>query len=251
MTDELEPLAPELYIALEVERARPPPPADQLARLAARLDATFTPPTPPSVATPAGNAVSAGLATKVGLLAAGLLIGTVAGSQLQLHFGPQREVIVEKVVEVPVRVEVQVPVPVPADPAPIAKPPVPAAKEKETARSPIELERLLVEQATAALGRGKGEDALAACREHATRFPSGQLAEEREIVAIRALMLLGRRADAVARADGVPREVPREFVDRRGAGSGALKCARYAPLPDPLPAGAGRGRKRCATSCTG
>ncbi len=200
MTDELEPLPPEMYFALEVERARPPPSAEQLARLQARLDATMTPPTP-SAAGPAGNAVSAGLATKVGLLAAGLLIGTVAGSQLQLHFGPPREVIVEKVVQVPVRVEVQVPVVVPSEPPPpppvVAKAP-PVAKE--TARAPIELERLLVEQATAALGRGKGEDALAACGEHARRFPSGQLAEEREIVAIRALMLLGRRAEAETRA---------------------------------------------------
>ena len=208
MTDELDPLPPEISFALEVERARPAPPADQLARLQARLDATFIPPTPPSVGAPAASSALAG---KVGLLVAGLVVGTVAGSQLQLHYGEPREVIVEKRVEIPVRVEVPVAVPVPSDDGANSLSPrervgvrgpevAPAIPTKEPVRAPIELERLLVEQATAALGRGKGEDALAACREHAQRFPSGQLAEEREIVAIRALMLLGRRADAEVRA---------------------------------------------------
>lgn len=60
--------------------------------------------------------------------------------------------------------------------------------------APTELERLLVEQATSALGRGQGADALAACVEHQRRFPSGRLAEERERVAIgaRAAHLMAR-----------------------------------------------------------
>jgi hypothetical protein len=207
MTDELEPLSADVFKALEVERARPAVPADQLARLASRLDATFAPPAAP--VTPSA-APASGLAAGVGgvggkavLLAVGLALGAVGGAQLQKNFGAPREVVVErvveKVVEVPVRVEVQVPVEVPVE-AP--RPPVAELRPKQTepVRAPVELERLIIEQATAALGRGKGDDALAACAEHAKRFPSGQLVEERESVAIRALVVLGRKDQAIARA---------------------------------------------------
>lgn len=191
MNDELEPLPDELFKVLDVERARPAVPADQLARLASRLDATFA---ATALVTPAAG-VAAGLGGKAVLLAVGLAVGAVGGAQLQERFGTPREVIVEKRVEVPVRVEVQVPAPVVVAPV-VVKPAVVAP-----GRAPIELERLLVEQATSALGRGQGADALAACAEHEKRFPAGQLAEEREIVAIRALVLMGRKAEAVSRAD--------------------------------------------------
>lgn len=202
MNHELEPLPDDLFKVLEVERARPPVPADQLARLASRLDTALRCPAAASgLQSPAPSGVAAGLGGKAALLAVGLALGAVGGAQVQKYFGEPREVIVEKRVEVPVRVEVQVPLEVRA---PVDSTPAPAApvvvKPKELVRAPIELERLLIEQATSALGRGKGEDALAACAEHARRFPSGQLAEERESIAIRALMELGRKAEAVARA---------------------------------------------------
>ncbi len=198
MNHELEPLPDDLFKVLEVERARPPVPPDQLARLASRLDATLGSPAAPSgLGSPATSGVAAGLGGKAALLVVGLALGAVGGAGVQKYFGEPREVIVEKRVEVPVRVEVQVPAPVNPTPVPVAPMVV---KPKEIGRAPIELERLLIEQATSALGRGKGEDALAACAEHARRFASGQLAEERESIAIRALMELGRKEEALARA---------------------------------------------------
>lgn len=79
-------------------------------------------------------------------------------------------------------------------------------------RAPIELERLLIEQATSALGRGQGGDALAACVEHQRRFPSGQLSEERESVAIRALVLMGMKKEAVARAESFRNSFPESLL---------------------------------------
>jgi hypothetical protein len=231
MTDELEPLSDDLFKVLDVERARPPVPADQLARVTARLDAAFaTALAPTQQLTPSRvQGPGAGLVGKAMLLAVGLTVGAIGGAQVQARYGAPREVIIERRVEVPVRVEVQVPVPAPLDapPPPVVnaparpKEPVPVAAPLDApppvvnaptrsqepvpvpapTRAPIELERLLVEQATSALGRGQGPDALAACVEHQRRFPSGQLAEERESVAIRALVLLGRKKEAVARAE--------------------------------------------------
>ncbi|WP_437970184.1 hypothetical protein WMF04_13155 [Sorangium sp. So ce260] len=57
----------------------------------------------------------------------------------------------------------------------------------------------LVDQSRAALAQDPGA-ALAALDRHQTDFPKGRLAEEREFIAIRALMRLGRADEARARA---------------------------------------------------
>ena len=61
-------------------------------------------------------------------------------------------------------------------------------------------ERVLVERARSALARGDGEQALAAADQHAEKFPRGQLAEEREALAIQALVAVGRGHEAAERA---------------------------------------------------
>jgi hypothetical protein len=62
-----------------------------------------------------------------------------------------------------------------------------------------EAEMTLLRSAQDALGRAPSE-ALARCDEHARGYPRGALAEEREIIAVDALVRLGRRDDADARA---------------------------------------------------
>lgn len=87
---------------------------------------------------------------------------------------------------------------------PIPPPPstsrAPATTPSLGAASTLARERELLDVGRAALARGRGDDALAAAKEHAKYFPSGQLAEEREVLAIQALRLAGRNADAKARA---------------------------------------------------
>ena len=97
---------------------------------------------------------------------------------------------------------------VPGQPAPPPSPPAPepprvdlVRRPPPAARNPIEVERQLLDVARGALERGKPEAALAAARKHERAFPSGVLVQEREAMAIRALAMLGRHAEAQARAD--------------------------------------------------
>jgi hypothetical protein len=197
MSEELEPLSLELSRALDAERARPPVSADQVSRLASRLESTFVLGT-----AAAAPVVAASVASKVALVTAGLLVGGVSGALLHAQLATPREVIVEKRVEVKVPVEVRVEVPVvpPVDVKPTARVQVPTPVPAPPSITQADGERLLIEQASAAVARGKGEDALTACDAHSRKFPSGQLAEERESLAIRALVLLGRRDEASVRA---------------------------------------------------
>lgn len=197
MSEELEPLSSELSHALEAERARPPVSADQVSRLASRLESTFALGT-----AAAAPVVAASVASKVVLVTVGLLVGGVSGALLHAQFAAPREVIVEKRVEVKVPVEVRVEVPVvqPVEVKPVPRVQVPTPVPVPAPVVQADGERLLIEQASAAVARGKGDDALTACDAHTRKFPNGQLAEERESLAIRALVLLGRRDEATARA---------------------------------------------------
>jgi hypothetical protein len=61
-------------------------------------------------------------------------------------------------------------------------------------------ELVLLEEAQDALGREPGR-ALGLADQHARIHPNGMLAQEREVLAVDALLRLGRRAEAEARAD--------------------------------------------------
>jgi hypothetical protein len=87
-----------------------------------------------------------------------------------------------------------------------------------SAPSGLRAEHALLEQARAALARGDAEAALGAVEAHASRFPLGQLAEEREALYVRALVLAHRGDDAAARAraffDAYPDSIHRGAVER-------------------------------------
>jgi hypothetical protein len=65
----------------------------------------------------------------------------------------------------------------------------------------------LVRQAREALGGDPGAS-LRLTAEHARLYPHGALAQEREVIAIDALVRLGRRDDAKARAEALLRRFP-------------------------------------------
>jgi hypothetical protein len=69
-----------------------------------------------------------------------------------------------------------------------------------SAASSLSAERSLLDRARAALTGGDAQNALALADEHARRFIPAQLAEEREALAIQALAVDGRYADARGRA---------------------------------------------------
>jgi outer membrane protein assembly factor BamD (BamD/ComL family) len=61
-------------------------------------------------------------------------------------------------------------------------------------------ERKLLDEARNALTRGDLEATMKGVERHQSRFPQGELAEEREALAIKALARLGRGDEARARA---------------------------------------------------
>jgi len=62
-------------------------------------------------------------------------------------------------------------------------------------------ERALLDQARAALVSGDSAAALAALDRHRRGFPDGRLAEERDVLRLKALLAAGRAAEARAAAE--------------------------------------------------
>jgi hypothetical protein len=77
-----------------------------------------------------------------------------------------------------------------------------------------EAEVKLVERAQDAL-RARPAEALALCDEHARRFPSGMVTQECEVIAVEALVKLGRRGEAKARAGRFKARFPGAAAGRR------------------------------------
>lgn len=195
MSDELEPLADDLAGALATERARPGLTAEAQARLVARIGAAVAvAPVAPAPA-PAPNVLGAKVvAVALASLATGGVLGAAGVTLLRPVPVPER-VVVEKVVVKEVRVEVPVPVVEPVAPVNPVKRVEPPSEDGQLAA-----ERVLVEAARVALTRGHADEALTQLGTHERRFRAGRLAEERESLAIQALLSLGKTDEAKARA---------------------------------------------------
>ena len=76
----------------------------------------------------------------------------------------------------------------------------------------ISEERALLDPARTALGRGDGASALGGVKRHEQRFPKGQLTEEREAIAVQALVALGRGDEARARGERFKRTYPNSVL---------------------------------------
>ncbi|MER2560871.1 MAG: hypothetical protein ABTQ32_09140 [Myxococcaceae bacterium] len=150
-----------------------------------------------SAGLPAAAAVSsATVAAKAGVsvlskvlpvltLAAGVGLGVAADRFVLRPNSVTERVVVERV---------EVPVPVP-EPKPVVK--VPA--KKAAAVDTLGRERVLLDLARSALSSGDVAKALAAVQSHEAQFPSGQLTEEREALAVQILWTAGRRDEATRR----------------------------------------------------
>jgi hypothetical protein len=82
------------------------------------------------------------------------------------------------------------------------------------ADDPFVTERSLLDRARTALERDDPTRALRLAEEHERRFPEGLLGQEREAIAISALVVLGRNADARARAADFRRRFPDSILRR-------------------------------------
>ncbi len=93
-----------------------------------------------------------------------------------------------------------------------------APSASSSSSSSLAAERDLIDTARAALSRGRADDALAAVQLHATRYPNGSLAEEREFLAIQALSMAGRTEAANERAARFHRRYPKSIFGSSIAG---------------------------------
>jgi len=98
----------------------------------------------------------------------------------------------------------------PSGPAssPAATPASPRTAPSALAPNQLELERQLLDGARSALARGQGSRALELTKEHERTFRRGILAQEREALAVRALLSLGRVDEARARTERFRRSYP-------------------------------------------
>jgi hypothetical protein len=218
---------------LESTEADGPTP-EQLASLTAKVAFLF--PLPPgggpgpagggggggaSAATSTGTAVTTKVAigSAIGALVVGAVAGTVAlvrprevvtaAPVVMVRVDAGASVAAGQIDPTPVVAPVQAPV-VPVaptlTPAPAPRhvtPPTPVA-EKTPTQPPAppqheDAELALLQRAMSASQRGDAQAALATALEHATTYPNSSLAQEREVIAIEALVTLGRPAEAKAR----------------------------------------------------
>ncbi|HVH42843.1 MAG TPA: hypothetical protein VM925_10890, partial [Labilithrix sp.] len=89
-------------------------------------------------------------------------------------------------------------------------------------------ERALIDTARTALARGLASDALAATDSHAKRFPHGRLAEEREALAVQALVAKGDAPAARTRAARFRRSFP-DSIFRAAVDSAVASLDKAAP----------------------
>jgi hypothetical protein len=207
--DEGSEASPALRAMLRAGRAEVPS-AEALGRLSARLPSGTG---GPGGAGPGG--ASSGGATAGWLAAAGIVGVVIVGVVLRSPGPEVRPLEAPEPVEVkplPSAPEVTSPPPepppaperptVPSPPRPSS--PTPAApsapSETPTPRPSVADELALVSAARAALSTDP-TSALLLADEHATTFPDGQLSQEAEVVAVQALVGLGRGDEARARVD--------------------------------------------------
>lgn len=220
----------EIETLLDAERARPPIDDAMRARLRARIGIGVGLSVGVAAATVGvakGSAVKAWLAAKWALVLT-FVAGGVVGFALRGVLAPSPPVYV------PVGKDVSPPLAPSASTLPVsgstvppeapvaasasvaqkgppdgkAPPPKPPPSVAASASNVAADEAKLVEMARTALVRGSAADALAACDLHAARHPTGERAEEREALAVQALVKAGRAADARARAERFRKSFP-------------------------------------------
>ena len=98
----------------------------------------------------------------------------------------------------------------PESPAPAltATPSASRIESRTPSAGSLRAERLLIETASAALTRGDTQSAIAALRQHARSFPKGDLAEEREVLLVKALAASGDDRAAEKRAKEFKKKFP-------------------------------------------
>jgi hypothetical protein len=220
----IEPMDREMAALLAFKKVVPAPPADAEARVLARVVGSIGVPSrgdsdsggrgssaSQGGAAPAKPSIGAArliathpLPSMLGTFALGVMVGVVARGVTDRRESGKN--VGRTVTEVASAISETANASSAAPPSSAATPP---QTQSHTAnRTPVlepngktlAAERTLLDVARAALSRGEAASAVEAAQRHAAEFPSGQLAEEREAILIRALIQAGDVDDARARA---------------------------------------------------
>jgi len=215
MKDEPGPLVPELDEFLDAERRYPDAPAHVRGRVLARVQATIGAPGAPA---PALAAPTTAFLARPALVALGIFVLGVV-----IAVGVVRRKRVDGVQEPAMRsAPLVVREPRPSAPEPvraaeaITRPEEPLAPRSRTSRpapveDELEAERIMLQRARADLAQGDGRAALEMIARHAREFERGTLAEEREALAVKALISIGSHQAARARGAEFRRRHPRSI----------------------------------------
>lgn len=236
-------LPPDMRALLDAEKKRPDAPAEAKAEAERRLATLLGPSSglgggggdaggsgSPAAGKPAPSvaASSSPVALKI---AAGVVIGALAGGGLVAVSRPSPvapPVIAARSVDVPAAAPVAPSAsPLAQEPALDAAPPVlePRARTPRASASAsaspslsasrdvdLATERSLLERARSALARGDATAALLATAQHEREFPDGKLVEEREVLAVEALVKAGRTSEAAERGARFRKAYPRSLL---------------------------------------
>jgi hypothetical protein len=102
----------------------------------------------------------------------------------------------------------------PSAPVPSVIPAVKIPGEPVPSARGLAAERALLDVARSALARGEAAEALSAAERHRREYADGALVEEREAIAIKALVALGRRDEAAQRLAHLEKTHPNSIVLR-------------------------------------
>jgi hypothetical protein len=195
------------------------------ARVLARVEAIIGPPNgggggyssgSRAVAEPASNGAQQGGFPRMLPLAASFVVGGALGASLMhstmrrsMSDAPERIVYVDRAASATAAATTSVESgsALPSQPS-ITPAIVPQRAPLAGARNQLAEERALLDVARSALEREDGASALAATEKHERTFANGILVQEREAMAIRALVMLGRAGEARARADRFRKRFP-------------------------------------------
>lgn len=210
---------------LESERNAPGMPDEVASRLSSRLGVTIAiaPALPGSSATDAVATASGLTAAKLAKVGATLLVGATLGvgidravllpleqaressrgEQVILTL-PPRDAGIDASIDAATS-DASFFVDATSEPVSVRRREAPSAPDAGTPRSrpasdDVDAERLWLERAEAAFGRGDATAALQALDVHRRRFPNAALREERDALHVRALYLAGRREEGDAEA---------------------------------------------------
>lgn len=179
-------------------------------------------PDPASGSAHAATAVRAGAVRAWTWLAVGFVSGGVAGAvaHAELATPETRTVYVDRVP----RLAAAAPLPPPPAPAAVTEPQAPPSVASVVgARSPLApassekaaelgLQIALLDRAREAFSSGDFKRSLELLREHSRRFPSSVLEQEREVLAIKALVRAGNRAEAQVRGQRFEARFPNSML---------------------------------------